>query len=172
MKNPDDLSGRYAQEALRKVYAEDAVSPSAPLEAHADPKVPGANYVDGSTDGRYWVGLAGEVHRTSTTTVPATRSGEFQHAHTRYTAAVESVRLQYRTAVGDQLFAVPDTHVPDAFFVYDVHAAQTVRWVSAEGEVLDGYQHLDGAPRWDERTVQVRTQALARQSGTAPLLRS
>jgi len=172
MKNPDDLSGRYAQEALRKVYAEDAVSPSAPLEAHADPKVPGANYVDGCVDGRYWVGLQGEVHRTSTDSIPATRSGEFQHAHTRYTAAVESVRLHYKTPMGEQLFAVPDTHVPDAFFVYDAEAAQTVRWVSAEGEVLDGYQHLDGAPRWDERTVTVRTAALTREPGTAVLVQS
>ena len=170
VKNPDGMSGRFAQEALRKVHAEDAVSPSDPLEAHADPKVPGANYVDGSSDGRYWVGLQGEVHRTSTRSVPTTRSGEFQDAHTRYTAAVESVRLHYRTPMSDQLFAVPDTHVADAFFVYDAKAAQTVRWVSPEGDVLAGYQDLDGAPRWDERTVEVRTLALAREPGTASLV--
>ena len=170
MKDPDGLSGRYAQEALRKVYAEDAVAPTAPLQAHPDPKVPGANYVDGSTDGRYWVGLQGEVHRTSTTSVPATRSGEFQHAQTRYTAAVERVRLHYRTPVGDQLFAVPDTHVPDAFFVYDVSAAQTVRWVAPDGDVHEGYQDVDGSAHWDERTVEVRRAVLQAQQSTAALV--
>ena len=165
MKDPDGLSGRYAQEALRKVHAEDEVPPDAALEAHADPKVPGANYVEGPPVGRFWVGLAGEVHRTSTSSVPQTRDGQFQQAQTRYTAAVERVRLHYSTPVVETLFAVPDTHVPGAFFVYDVQEAQTVRWVAPDDEVYDGYRDVEGEPQWDERTVEVRRVALQQAFG-------
>ena len=163
------LSGRNAQEAVRKVHAQDDVPPEAPLQVHPDPKVPGANYVEGPPRGRYWVGLAGEVHPTSSGSVPPTRGGGFAHAQTRYTAAVEGVRLHYRTPMSDQLFAVPDTHVPDAFFVYDVKHAQTVRWVAPDGDVFDGYVDVDGEARWDERTVGARRELLQRDEGTASL---
>jgi len=170
MKDPDGLSGRYAQEAVRKVHAEDEVPAESPLMVHPDPKVPGANFVDGPPTGRYWVGLAGEVHRTSTGSVPQTRSGGFTNARTRYTGAVERVRLHYSTPVVEDLFAVPDTHVPEAFFVYDVDRAQTVRWVAPDGDVYDGYHEVDGQPQWDDRTVQVRREALRSNSSTAPLV--
>ena len=167
MKDPDGLSGRYAQEAVRKVHAEEEVPPEAPMLVRPDPKVPGANFVEGPPTGRYWVGLAGEVHRTSTASVPQTRSGEYTQARTRYTGAVERVRLHYSTPVVEELFAVPDTHVPGAFFVYDVSRAQTVRWVSPDGDVHDGYREVDGQPQWDERTVEVRREALRSRAGTA-----
>jgi len=169
MRDPEVLSGRNAQEAVRKVHAEDDVPPEAPLSVHPDPKVPGANYVEGPPRGRYWVGLAGEVHPTSSGSVPPTRGGAFASAQTRYTTAVERVRLRYSTPVVEQLFAVPDTHVPEAFFVYDVKDAQTVRWVAPDGDVYDGYLDVDGEARWDEATVRARRALLESDDGTAAL---
>jgi hypothetical protein len=170
MKVPQALSGRYAQEAVRKVSAEDEVPADAPLEARPDPAVPGANYVEGSADARYWVGLQGEVVRTGSGEVPPTRSSAFQQARTRYTSAVEQVRLRYATPVVVDLFAVPDTHVPDAFFVYDTEEPQTVRWVSPEGDVHEAVPVVDGAAQWEEATVTARREVLRRQPSTAPLV--
>ncbi|SDQ42237.1 hypothetical protein [Quadrisphaera sp. DSM 44207] len=170
MKDPEGLSGRYAQEALRKVHTRDDVPPDAPLEAHPDPDVPGANYVDGLGDARYWVGLQGEVVRTGSDGTPPTRSEQFDQAHHRYTAAVEKVRLRYATPVVERLFATPDTHVPDAFFVHDTHEPQTVRWVAPDGEVHDGYRLVDDEARWDEETAAARRAVLRRQPSTAPLV--
>lgn len=169
MKDPESLSGRFAQEAVRRVHTEDGVSPEARLQVHPDPKVPGANYVDAGSDSRYWVGLQGEVVRTADTAPPPHPSPQFARARSRYTSAVERVRLRYAVPVSVDLFAVPDTHVPDAFFVHDTEPEQTVRWVAPDGSVHDGYQVVDGAPRWEDVTVAARREALASAPSTAPL---
>lgn len=169
-KDPDELSGHLAQEAVRRVHAQSGVPADAPLNAHSDPKVPGAHFVDGYSDARFWVGLQGEVVRTGNDDVPAAVSPTFQRAHRRYTAAVEAVRLRYSTPVVQDLFAVPDTHVPTAFFVYDTQRPQTVRWVDPEGTVFDGYVLVDGAAHWDEATAGARRAVLRSQPSTAALL--
>lgn len=158
------MSGRNAQEALRRAHARGDVPPDAPLQVHPDPAVPGANYVDGFGDARFWVGLQGECVRTSTGPPVPRRNGEFQTAHNRYTTAVERVRRHYATPVVEELFAVPDTHCPGAFFVYDVKESQTVRWVDPDGGVHDGYRLVDDTPQWDDATVTARTGVLDRQS--------
>ncbi|MBF5082350.1 hypothetical protein [Quadrisphaera sp. INWT6] len=184
-KDPEELSARLAEEAVRQVHAHDDVAADSLLQPHPDPKVPGANYVeviaapedadgphhiDDSSAARYWVGLAGEVVPTETTDPHPGPNPDLRQARTQYTAAVEAVRLRHKIPVSTELFATPDTYVPGAFFVHERDPQPLVRWVDAGGQAYDGYQLLDGAAHWDEATVAARRQALASQPSTADLV--
>ncbi|MGQ7297314.1 hypothetical protein [Quadrisphaera sp. KR29] len=173
-RDPQELSARMAAEAVRRVHALPDVPADAPLEPHPDGRAPGANYVDVRDDHshpRYWVGMAGEVLATSTAAQPGA-GPVVRRARARYGAAVEAVRLRHRVPVSTELFATPDGFVEGAFFVHEApgDGPALVRWVDAQGGVHDGYELLDGVPRWEPSTVAARREALRAQPSTAALV--
>jgi hypothetical protein len=177
-REPRELSARMAAEAVRRVHALEDVPADTPLEPHPDAKAPGANFID-VRDGspsvahpRYWVGMAGEVLATSTAPGPGA-TPVVRRARARYAAAVEAVRLRHRVPVSTELFATPDAFVDGAFFVHEApsgEAGSAVRWVDAAGGAHDGYRLVDGAPEWEQGTVEARRDALRAQPSTAALV--
>ena len=171
-----ELSARMADDAVRRVHALDGVSADAVVDPHPDARVPGANVVDvrddsGSTEHpRYWVGMAGEVLPTSTDDPAVGRNPEVRRARTRYTAAVEAVRLRFRVPVSTPLVATPDAFVDGAFFVHETAQDPQVRWVCPQGRVHEGYRLVDGHPEWEPGTTSARRDALRAQPSTAALV--
>ena len=176
LREPRELSARMAGEAVRRVHALDGVGADALLDPHPDAKAPGANFVDVRDDSRpadhprYWVGMSGEVLRTTTDDPAVGRNPEVRRARTRYTAAVEAVRLRFRVPVSTPLVATPDAFVDGAFFVHETAEAPLVRWVCPAGEVHDGYRLADGHPEWEPATTAARRDALRAQPATAALV--
>lgn len=175
-KEPRELSARMADDAVRRVHALDGVPADAALDPHPDPKAPGANFIDVRDDSpsadhpRYWVGMSGEVLPTSTDDPAVGRNPELRRARTRYTAAVEAVRLRYKVPVSTPLVAVPDAFVDGAFFVHETAQDPQVRWVCPRGRVHGGYRLVQGRPDWEPGTTAARRDALRAQPSTAALV--
>lgn len=175
-REPRELSARMAGDAVRRVHALDGVPADAALDPHPDPRAPGANFVDVRDDSgpsdhpRYWVGMSGEVLATSTDDPAVGSNPEVRRARTRYTAAVEVVRLRFRVPMSTELVATPDAFVDGAFFVHETTADPAVRWVGPDGTVHEGYQLVDGRPDWDRSTTAARREALRAQPSTAALV--
>ncbi|MBF5083043.1 hypothetical protein [Quadrisphaera sp. INWT6] len=170
-----ELSARMAGDAVRRVHALEGVPADAVVDPHPDAKVPGANVVDvrdsrSATHPRYWVGMAGEVIATTTDDPAVGRNPEVRRARTRYTAAVEAVRLRFKVPVSTPLLATPDAFVDGAFFVHETADDPQVRWVCPDGGVHDGYQLVDGHPEWEPGTTAARRDALRAQPSTAALV--